>query len=603
MSLMDRGFKNKILRVNLTTGKISAEQLKKNVMRLLLGGKGLGAWYMYNEIKSHTDPLSPDNLLIFVTGPLTGTTAPTAGRFGVMTKSPATKTILDSYCGGFFGQTMKFAGYDGIIISGAAKEAKVLIIDDDQVAIKSGKEVWGKTTIDTANFLKSKYGKNFQTIVIGPPGERKANIAGIFNDERTAGRGGAGAVMGAKMLKAILLRGTGEVKLYNPNEFEEAVWIAERMLRMSSQVKRLAVDGTANILELVNSAGALPTRNFQSGQFEKSKEITGETWRKEYWERDIACHGCPIGCSKVARMKTTGLAIDGPDYETIYALGSNCGIADKEAIVHANYLCDLYGIDTISVGNIIGFVMELYQREMISTDELDGIEAKWGSSEALIRLTEKICKAEGIGSLLQMGVREISKQFSGSDSFAMQIKGLEMPGYLPRAAKGIGLSYAISERGACHLKGSPLIELLGGADPLTNEGKPQLFKTTQSDVSVINAAILCYFVKFGITLKEIFQLVNPCSGFEYNNPRDLEKVGERISTLSRLFNTRDGFSSENDTLPKRCLSEPLPSGPAKGHMVELDSMKSEYYQLMGWDEKGVPTEEKIKELGLYDIII
>ena len=601
MSLKERGYADNVLRVNLTNRRCTTERLDPDITKLLLGGKGLGAYYLYKESVPHADPLSPENPFILVVGPLTGTSAPTSGRFGIVTKSPATHTFLDSYCGGFFGQTMKFAGYDAIIVEGASDNPLTLVIDNDHVHLEDAKELWGTTTADATKRLKAKHGEGFQTVVIGPAGERLSPISGLFNDERTAGRGGAGAVLGSKKLKGIAVRGTGSVQVHNPVEFDEAAWVAYRMLRMSNQIKRLNDDGTANILGLVNAAGALPTRNYQEGQFEHSAEMTGEVWRKEYWTRSIACYGCPITCSKIARAKTRDVAIDGPDFETIWAMGANCGITDKEAIIYSNYLCDLYGVDTISVGNIVGFVMELVQKKMISAAELDGGKAEWGNGDALVALTEKIAKGEGIGALLQKGVREISKHYPGSEDFAMQVKGLEMPAYHPNAAKGIGLSYAVSERGACHLRGSPLSEILGGADPLATEGKAELFQTNQSDTSVIDALILCYFVKFGITLKEILQMVNPCTGFEYKNPRELEQVGERITVLARLFNTREGFSVKDDILPKRALAEPLPSGPAKGHVMELDKLRTEYYHLMGWDENGIPTGERLVELGLKEI--
>jgi aldehyde:ferredoxin oxidoreductase len=602
MSLKERGYADNVLRVNLTTQHCSTERLDPNVTRLLLGGKGLGAYYLYKESVPLADPLSPENPFIFVVGPLTGTSAPTSGRFGIVTKSPATHTFLDSYCGGFFGQTMKFAGYDAIIVEGASNEPVTLVVNNDQVHLEDAKDLWGATTADATKRLKAKHGEGFQTVVIGPAGERMSPISGLFNDERTAGRGGGGAVLGSKKLKGIAMRGTGSVQVYNPAEFDEAAWVAYRMLRMSNQIKRMNDDGTANILGLVNAAGALPTRNYQEGQFEHSAEMTGEVWRKEYWKRSIGCYGCPIYCSKIAYAKTRDVAIDGPDFETIWAMGVNCGITDKEAIIYSNYLCDLYGIDTISVGNIVGFVMEMYQRNMISAEDLDGVKAVWGSGDALIALTEKMAKGEGIGELLQKGVREVSKHYPGSEDFAMQVKGLEMPAYHPNAAKGIGLSYAVSDRGGCHLRGSPLSELLGGADPLAMQGKAELFQTTQLDVSIIDATILCYFVKFGITLKEIFQLVNPCTGFEYKDPRDLERVGERITVLARLFSTREGFSAKDDILPKRALLDPLPSGPAKGEVMELDSLRTEYYHLMGWDDNGIPTEKRLVELGLKEVI-
>ena len=600
--LLNRGYKNKILRVDLTAGSCHTEELDENILHLFIGGKGLGTWILYNEMAPHTDPLSPDNLLMFITGPLTGTDAPTSSRFCIMTKSLATHTYMDSYCGGFFGQTLKFAGYDAIVIKGAAKDPKVLVIDDDKAYLEDGKQVWQKTTMETSEHLRANYGADVQTAVVGPAAVRMSPISGIFCGLRTAGRGGAGAIMASKKLKGITVRGTGTVQVANPKEFEEAVWVAHRMLRMSSQVKRMVDLGTANILLLVNAAGALPTRNFQAGQFEDAEELSGEVWRKEYWKKDIACFGCPIACSKIAYSPKRNITIDGPDYETIFALGTNCGVKDREAIFYANYLCDMYGIDTISVGNIIGFVMELYQRGMILKDDLDGIEAKWGNGDAVVQLTEKIAKSEGIGELLQKGVKEISKHFPGSEDFAMQVKGLEMPGYLPRAAKGIGLSYAISERGACHLRGSPLVEILGGADPLKVEGKAALFKSNQTDCAVINTVILCYFVKFGITLKEVFQIINPCTGFEYRSPKEIDEIGERIITLARLFNTREGFSIKDDTLPMRSLSEPLSSGPGKGQVVELDKLRADYYKLMGWDERGIPTDETIGRLGLKELL-
>ena len=341
MSLREHGYADCILRVNLTTKTWSTDRLDPQLMRLLLGGKGLGAYHLYKELAPHTDPLAPANPLIFVVGPLTGTIAPTAGRFGVVTKSPATHTFLDSYCGGFFGQTMKFAGYDAIIVEGASPEPVSLVIDDEKIRLQSANDLWGSTTTEATRKLKGALGEGFQTAVIGPPGERMAPIAGIFSDERTAGRGGAGAVMGSKKLKAIAIRGTGSVTVDDPVEFDEAAWIAYRMLRMSNQIKRMSDDGTANILGLVNAAGALPTRNFQEGQFEHSSEMTGDVWRREYWTRTIGCHGCPIYCSKVARAKTRPLSIDGPDYETIWAVGVNCGLTDKEAIVYSNYLCGM----------------------------------------------------------------------------------------------------------------------------------------------------------------------------------------------------------------------------------------------------------------------
>ncbi len=601
MSLRDRGYMDKILRIDLSTGKIETENLKEEVMKLILGGRGLGNLIMLNETKKGMDPLSPDNPLIFLVGPLNGTLAPTSTKFAVVTKSPLTGTILDSYSGGNFGMAMKFAGYDAIIIKGRAPELSLIEIDNDSVKIKSANHLKGKKVSETNEILRNDYGVDFKSVVIGPAGERMSLMSGIFSELRTNGRGGTGAVMGSKNLKAIVVRGTHSVKVMDKKLFTEMAWISHRMLRMSSETKRLKQYGTSNIVKFINVAGAFPTKNFQYGQFEHDEKLWGETWAKEYWRNSEACGGCPISCTKVAKTKD-GLIVDGPEYETVYAVGSNLGISDQEAILKAVEISDEYGFDIISSGNAIGFLMELYEKGMIGDDKLDGIKPIWGDGEVLITLMEKIGKGEGIGALLEKGVKRMSEMFPGSEKFAMHVKGMEMPGYLPRASKGVALSYAISERGACHLHGSPLGELMGGADPLTIKDKAELFKVTQLDIAVIDSAILCYFVKTGITLKEIWEMVNPVTGFEYKSPRDLEKVGERVTNLARLFNLREGFTEKDDTLPERSLHEPLIEGPAKGHTVDLEPMKKRYYKIMGWSEDGIPTKETLERLELSNII-
>ncbi len=601
MSLEGRGYKDCILRVNLTDGAVRRERIPDEVARLLLGGRGLGTWLLYRELPPGAPALGPENRLIFVTGPLTGTIAPTAGRVGLVTKSPANGAILDSYAGGFFGEVLKYAGYDAVVLEGCAPEPSVLVIENDRVAVEPAPDLWGLDVFEVRKRLAERFGDEAVSAVIGPAGERKSPIAGVFCETRSLARGGGGAVMGSKNLKALVVKGDGEVRVLDPEGFEEAVWVAGRMLRMSSQVKRMQTDGTVNILELVNVAGGLPTRNFQSGQFDGAEELRCESWRP-YWKKSSACHGCPIACTKIAYSERYGIWVDGPEYETTFALGSNTGVVDRDAILYANYLCDKYGVDTISVGGIVAFTMELYERGFVGKPDLDGIEARFGSADALVALTEKIATGQGIGSLLEKGVREISRNFPGTERFAMHVKGLEMPGYLPRAAKGIALSYAIAERGACHLHGSPITELLGGADPLTLEGKALLFRSNQLDTAVVDACILCYFTKFGFTLKEIHQMVNPATGFGYRNPRELERVGERITNLARLFNLREGFGKQDDTLPARCLREPLANGPAKGHVVDLDRLRTEYYHAMGWDEEGRPTPETLARLGLDQIV-
>ena len=612
MSLEGRGYTGKILYIDLTTEKIKTESLDKKVAYLLLGGKGLGIWLLYKLSRPRENPLSPNIPLIFATGPLTGTSAPTSSKICVVTKSPATGTVLDSYCGGFFASELKYSGYDCLVITGRAERPSIIVIDNGEVDIRTAERLWGLTTVKVEEEIRKSLGENFKTMVIGPAGERLSPIAGIFSNLRSAGRGGAGAVMGSKKLKAIAVRGKEPVLVYDERKFTKMAWIAHRTLRMSEMTARsMPAYGTANILSVVNESGALPTRNFKSGRFEKAEEISGKSFREKLWIRSYSCSlNCPIACSKIAVInegKFKGTMVDGPDYETIFSFGSNCGISDKNAISYANYICDMYGIDTISTGGIIAFVMELYEKGLIKSQDLDGIKATWGNVEALIRLVEKIAKGEGVGKFLQLGVKRISEKYPDSTKYAMQVKGLEVPGYEPRAAQGMGLCYAVSERGACHLRaytaGGELLGHLGGIDPSSHNRLKVLYAIDRQDEkAVVDSSVLCFFTLFGLTLKEIYQMIVPCTGFNYENEMELKILGERVITLARLFNVREGFGKKDDRLPERFLKEPLPEGPLKGQTVHLDQMLSEYYSARGWDEEGIPTKEKLKQLKLMEIL-
>jgi aldehyde:ferredoxin oxidoreductase len=601
VNLKSRGYNDCLLHVDLTGKATVREPLPEPAMRPLLGGKGLGAYLLLKELPSHVDPLSPENMLILDVGPLTGTTAPTGGRLGSTTKSPATGTYSDAYCGGFIGQTLKYAGYDAVILQGAAPEPVMLVIDDAHVELRPASHLWGQTIPQTNESLREQFGAGWQTLVIGPPGEKRTNIAGIFNETRALARGGVGAVMGSKNLKAIVVRGTGTVTVADRPRFDRALQLATRAIRMSSNISRMKQDGTANILEFINAVGALPTRNFRQGQFEAADAITGSAFRAHEWKSDYACFGCPIACSKVTRP-VDGKLLEGPEYETTFALGSNCGIGDREAIIRMSLLCDEYGIDTISAGGIVGFVMEMFETGLLCASDLDGIEPRFGNCQAALALIGKMARVEGCGEWLSQGVAKIAENHPEAAPFAMHVKGLEMPAYHPNAAKGMALGYAISERGACHLRGAPLSEVLGGADPLTPDGKAQLFREHQSESALWNSAVLCYFPGFGMNLKELWQLVNAVTGFDYESVKEFEQAGERINTLCRLFNAREGFDRKQDTLPARNLSQPLADGPAKGQVVELDGMLDGYYARMGWDKNGIPTTQRLGELGLDQLL-
>ena len=603
MDLRQRAYCDQILRVDLSSGSIRTTPLPGEAMPLILGGKGLGAWLLYHEQPSGVAPLSPENQLIFHNGPLTGTTAPTAGRFGCTTRSPATMTYSDTYCGGYWGQMLKYAGYDALVVTGAATQPLILVIDNDLVELRPATHLWGMNITETTHRLREEFGNEWQSLVIGPPGEKQRFLAGIFNETRALARGGVGAVMGSKNLKAIVTRGTGYVNVYNLEKYRRALQLAFRAVRMSSEVTLLSKEGTINILEIINVMGALPTRNFQSGQFEAADEISGAAFREHNWVKDYACFGCPIGCGKYTRPLPDGKFIEGPEYETTFALGPNCAIGDREAIVELNWYCDEYGLDTISAGGVIGFVMEMFERGVLSAAELDGIEPRFGDCQSALALVEKMAKVEGCGEWLAQGVADIARQYPQAQDYAMHVKGLEMPAYHPNAAKGTALAYAISERGACHLRGAPLGELFSGsADPLAIEGKAHLFRDHQADKAVWDSACLCYFPGYGMTLKELWQLVTAATGFDYPVVADFERIGERISTLARLINVREGFAREQDTLPRRNLAQPMADGPAEGHVVELAPMLDDYYRLMGWDANGVPTAQRLNELGLVSLL-
>lgn len=599
MELNRRGYADCILRVDLTHGTVEKTPLPADAMPLVLGGKGLGAWLLYQEQPAGVPPLAPENRLILHVGPLTGTSAPTAGRFGCTTRSPATGAYCDNYSGGYWGAALKYAGYDALVVHGQAAEPTVLVIDDQQVALEPAGDLWGLTVPKAQERLRERFGSGWEALVIGPPGEAGRPLAAIFNGSRTLARGGVGAVMGSKRLKAIVTRGTGRVHVYDPERFRRALQLAFRAVRMSSETTLLRQEGSLNILEIVNVMGALPTRNFREGEFEGAAALSGASFRRHNWMRDYACFACPIACGKYTRPLEDGTSIEGPEYETTYAFGSNCGIADREAIIRLNALCDTYGIDTISTGVIVALAMEMFERGLVTAADLDGLEPRFGDARAALALVEKIARGEGCGEWLGEGVAAIARRYPEAAPFAMHVKGLEMPGYHPNAAKGTALGYAISERGACHLRGATLSELFGGAaDPLATEGKAQLFRDTQAKKAVWDSACLCYFSAYGMTLKELWQLVIACTGFDYPTVRDLERVGERVSTLARLFNVREGFDRRHDTLPPRNLTEPLPNGPAAGQVVELAPMLEEYYRLMGWDMRGIPTAERLRALGL-----
>jgi aldehyde:ferredoxin oxidoreductase len=598
---MLHGYTGKALEVDLTRREVEAIDLNEEWARAFIGGKGLGAKILYERLKPEVSPLTPENLLIFLTGPLTATTAPTSGRWAVVTKSPHTGIFLDSQVGGHFGARLKMAGFDYLTVRGRADAPVYLHLKEGQCQILDARDLWGKGVFATERMLKKRH-PGSKVGSIGPAGENLVSYACIcFDLYRQAGRGGAGAVMGSKDLKAIVVEGNRKVTYADRNGFAAKVRSLRQLISNHPAMQERRRLGTPLWVTKANLAGFLPTRNFSSGVFENAGDISGEAMRERIVVKDRACYQCPIACGKLSRVsegKHRGTEIEGPEYETIALLGSNCGIGSIGAIVHGNRLCDDLGLDTITTGNVIGFAMECYQKGLLR--HTDGLNLEFGNQEAQLAMIEKIAHREGVGELFSSGVQEAAQTIRrGADEFAIHVKGLELPGVDPRGAFGMALAYATADRGGCHQRcWTPTAELSGVLERFSTEGVAQFVKDTQDERAVCFSLVLCDFGPFSV--KDFTQLLNLATGFDLKEAEYLA-IGERIWNLTRMFNVREGITRRDDTLPARFLEEPLPEGDAKGQVVTreaLDRMLGEYYQLRGWDENGLPGEHKLRELGL-----
>lgn len=604
------GFTGKILRVDLTQGNYEVEDLDPDLARDFIGGRGLGTKIFCDEVDPEVDPLSPDNKLIFMTGPLTGTGAPCSARYMVVTKSPLTGAIASSNSGGYFPSELKFTGYDGIIFEGRSDEPVYLWINDEKVEIRSAIDLWGKTTHETEDLIRAEIedpwiARETYIACIGPAGEKLSKLACIINDKhRAAGRSGVGAVMGSKNLKAVVVRGTKGVSIANADAFRKAVSAAVDKLKAGPVTHEgLPTYGTAILVNIINESGILPTKNFQTSTFKKADNIGGESIAENILTRNKGCFACSIGCGRLTRItdpkfKSWG---EGPEYETVELMGAGCGIDDLAPISKANYLCNELGMDTISVGATIACAMELYEKGFIPEEDA-GMKLNFGNGEALVKLTEQMGKREGLGDVATDGAYVLAKKYGHPELF-MGVKKQEIPAYDPRGVQGMGLTYATSNRGACHVRGYTIAnEILGvheKLDPLITEGKPATVKTFQDLTAVVDSSGLCLFVVLtpGFGYEEFRDMLNTTTDFDYTT-EELMQAGERIWNLERLFNLKAGFTKEDDTLPKRLLEEPITEGGPKGLVCKLDEMLPEYYRLRGWGENGVPAEEKLAELGL-----
>ena len=600
-----KGYVGKILDVNLSAGTINSHHLDESLAFNYMGGKGFGAKILSDRLPVGCPPLSAENILVFSTGPLTGTLAPSSGRFEVCTKSPATNLWLDSNCGGFFGPELKFAGYDAVILQGKSKKPVLLIIENNAVRLEDASDLWGLDTITTHRHIKDRLGKDTRVACIGPAGEQGVLISSIISEYRALGRGGSGAVMGSKNLKAIAVRGTQGISIHDPEGFM-------RVLRES--FNELANDpdtgggrqkyGTNVILSLMDEVGIHPVKNFQKGKFDGSALVNEDSIEKLY-VRHKACFGCPIYCSKISEIKTgkyKGSFTEGPEYENVWAFGANCENTDLGAIVQAEYLCDYYGLDGISTGNVIGFLMECKEKGLLTESDI-GFPLHFGNDESIIKAIHLIGQKEGPGALWGEGVKHIAEKVPGAQDLAMHVKGLELPAYDPRGSTGMALAYATSDRGGCHLRSWPIgDEILATEDrmdPFSTEFKAELVKNQQDLFCLINCSGMCLFATFAINLKQINPFLYAATGAEnFSSTDEVIKIGERVNNLVRLFNLREGLTQEMDTLPKRFFKEPLAEGPCRGHVVSLDQLKKEYYFVRGWSKEGIPSQEKLAALGI-----
>ena len=589
-----KGYHGKILRVNLSDGSVKEEPLREELAKLYLGGRGLGVRILYDELRPKIDPLSPENKLVIATGPMQASNAPTAGRYAIVTKSPLTGTIFDSHSGGTFGVALKMTGYDAIIVEGASEKPVYLWVDEEHVEIGDAGDLWGKTTHEATDELVKRTKPGAKVACIGPAGERLVRFAAVINDKnRAAGRGGVGAVFGSKKLKAVVVSGSKKAKVADEEELRKVVQECVEVIKKNPVTKdALPRYGTSVLVNVINELGMFPTRNFQDGYFEDADAFSGETIKTTILVGNKACAFCPIACGRVTKLN--GRSGEGPEYETVWAFGADCGVRDLEAIAEANYLCNELGLDTISTGATIACAMEMSEKGYIKE------QIRFGDARAIVELTRKIAFREGIGDELAEGSYRFASKY-GHPECSMSVKKMEMPAYDPRGAFGMGLAYATSNRGACHLRAYTIsVEVLGApyrVNRFTVEGKAKIVALLQNVSATVDSMVLCRFSQFALSPELYARLLTAVTGEKFTGS-DVVSIGERIYNLERLFNVREGFSREDDTLPERLLKEPLKDGHSKGHVVDLELMLEEYYRVRGWDENGVPKKETLERLGI-----
>jgi aldehyde:ferredoxin oxidoreductase len=606
------GWHGRILRADLTRGSVVAEPLNMDWAQRYLGQRGLATKYLFEEIDPAVDALAPENKLIFAAGPLTGTAASTGGRYSVVTKGPLTGAIACSNSGGRFGAELRMAGWDMLIVEGRSPHPVYLHIRDDEARLLPADDLWGRTVWYTEPELQRRHqDPRLRVAAIGRAGETGNRFACVVNDlHRAAGRSGVGAVMGSKRLKAVAVRGTRGCTVKDPDRFRAVVARTHADMRANPDRAGMTRYGTIAMVDVTQNFGTLPTRNNRAVQFEHADRINAESMHapNAAGHRNFvapgACFACTISCGRICHIDPHHFAVrdkpqyhiasGGLEYETAYALGAAVGVGDIDAATYCGFLCNEDGMDPISLGGTIAAAMELFEIGALTTRDTGGIELRFGSAEALVRVTELAARGEDFGRDIGLGSRRLCGKY-GHPELSMSVKGQEFAAYDGRTMQGMGLGYATSNRGACHLRASPYASDFETTDWTV---KPPVVKDSQDEIAAVDSSGLCLFAgDSGFPFERFAEHVDAACAGDWDAAR-LRECGERIWNLERLFNLRAGLTRADDTLPRRILAEPAPSGTGKGLVSRLDLMLPEYYRLRGWDEHGVPTAETLARLGL-----
>jgi len=601
------------LNIDLSSGSFHVKEENQEIILKYIGGSGLGAPALFAGTGRETEPLGPDNLLIFNTGPFTGTKIPCSGRHSVVAKSPLTGIWGESDVGGRWGTMLKKTGFDGIIISGKSSEPVYIFINEGDVIIKKACHLWGKDTHTTSFILKQELGKRVQVACIGQAGEKGVLLASIMHDgkdSRAAGRCGLGAVMGSKRLKAVAVLGNKKIEVFDKENLDAK--IKNMVSRIKDASSFLGCYGTSGGIMSLEASGDLPIKNFTAGRWQNAEKLSGEVMAKRFLKGRFACGACPVGCGRkisITTGKYAGVEGAGPEYETMASFGSYCLGDNLEAVCKANELCNRYGMDTISVGAAIAFAMEAFEKGLITKKDCNGLSLTWGNHEAMVNMVKQIGENKGFGRVLGKGIRSASKVIGvESLSFALHVKGLELPAHDPRAYFSTGLSYATSNRGACHLAGLthgvegaftvPELGLLTTMDRFSNEGKGKMVAKMQDLMGLFDSLKTCKFLLYAdINVTDLLECLNFVTGWNMEM-EEMLKAGKRMFNLKRMYNIECGITARDDRLPGRFSNEPLKEGGTKGNCPDMDTMLNDYYTFRGWDKNGIPGREVLKELGI-----